>query len=283
MPGKATADYLTGSVASDSKKSAPNTGPAEYLRDVFGLVGAVAVVTGGTSGLGSAAASALALAGAEVVVVGRRHARGEAVVEGIADAGGRAVLETADIADPEQIEDLARRVAERHPRVDILVNAAGIFNDGPSSDISLADWDAVMRTNLTGTFLMCQAVGRGMIERRRGKIVNFASTDAFVGIPGQLAYCVSKAGVVELTKTLGVEWIKSGVNVNAVAPTEFETPMVEAMLDDDGYKNWVAEAIPIGRIGEPSELAGAILYLCSAASDMVVGHTLLVDGGRTAI
>jgi NAD(P)-dependent dehydrogenase (short-subunit alcohol dehydrogenase family) len=122
-----------------------------------------------------------------------------------------------------------------------------------------------------------------MIERGRGKIVNFSSTDGFLGVPEQLAYNVSKGAIVQLTRTLGAEWIKHGVNVNAVAPCDFATPMIGPFLDQPEYRNWIVEAIPAGRVGQPDEIVGAVLFLASRASDMVVGHNLLVDGGRTVI
>jgi NAD(P)-dependent dehydrogenase (short-subunit alcohol dehydrogenase family) len=209
--------------------------------------------------------------------------RGQEVVHEIESNGGTAVFEVADIGDAEQVERLAERVLERLRGVDILVNSAGVFIGGDATDATAADWEASLRINATGTFLMCQAFGRHMIERGRGKIVNFSSTDAFVGVPQQLAYCASKGAVLQLTRTLGVEWIKHGVNVNGIAPSDFATPMVAELLSDPDYREWISRAIPVARVGEPEEIVGAVLYLSSRASDMVVGHTVLVDGGRTAI
>jgi gluconate 5-dehydrogenase len=254
-----------------------------YLDSLFGLHGSTAVVTGGTSGLGEASALALAQAGARVIVSGRDRGRGEAVVENIAAAGGSADLELADVSDPGEAEALADRVLERHGPVDILVNAAGVFHRGDAADITLDDWERLGATNVTSTFLLCQRLGRPMLERGRGKIVNFSSTDGFLGVPGQLAYNVSKGAIVQLTRTLGTEWIKHGVNVNAVAPCDFATPMIAPFLDQQEYRDWIMEAIPAGRVGQPEEIVGAVLFLASRASDMVAGHNLLVDGGRTVI
>jgi NAD(P)-dependent dehydrogenase (short-subunit alcohol dehydrogenase family) len=254
-----------------------------YLDEIFGLHGATAVVTGATSGLGAASAIALARAGAGVVVCGRDRERGESVVEAIRAAGAQAQLELADLSSAEVAVALADRVLERQAEVDILVNAAGVFSRGEGVDVTLEEWDALWRTNVTSTFLLCQRFGRPMIERGRGKIVNFSSTDGFLGVPEQAAYNVSKGAIVQLTRTLGAEWIRHGVNVNAVAPCDFATPMIEPFLHQQEYRDWITDAIPAGRVGQPEEIVGAVLFLASRASDMVAGHNLLVDGGRTVI
>jgi 2-dehydro-3-deoxy-D-gluconate 5-dehydrogenase len=254
-----------------------------YLDELFGLGGSTAVVTGGTSGLGAASAIGLARAGAKVVVGGRDRERGERVIDEIKAAGAEADLELTDISNPEQAVGFAERVLAGHERVDILVNAAGVFAREDAADTTLDEWDALMRTNVTSTFLLCQRFGRPMIERGAGKIVNFSSTDGFLGVPEQVAYNVSKGAIVQLTRTLGAEWIKHGVNVNAVAPCDFATPMLEQFLDTQEYRDWILDAIPAGRVGQPREIVGAVLFLASRASDMVAGHNLLVDGGRTAI
>lgn len=254
-----------------------------YLDELFGLRGATAVVTGATSGLGAACALALGRAGVNVVVAGRNRERGEEVVSEIEAAGAAAELELADVAEPAQAEQLAERVLIRHERIDILVNAAGVFARGDAVETSLEEWQRLMATNVTSTFLLCQRFGRPMIERGYGKIVNFSSTDGFLGVPEQVAYNVSKGAIVQLTRTLGSEWIRHGVNVNAVAPCDFATPMIAPFLDTQEYREWILDAIPAGRVGQPEEIVGAVLFLCSRASSMVAGHNLLVDGGRTVI
>jgi NAD(P)-dependent dehydrogenase (short-subunit alcohol dehydrogenase family) len=254
-----------------------------YIDELFGLHGVTAVVTGATSGLGAATALALGRAGASVVVAGRNRERGEQVVSEIAEAGTSAELELADVADPAQAEQLADRILDRHERVDILVNAAGVFARDEALDTSLEEWERLMATNVTSTFLLCRRFGRPMIERGAGKIVNFSSTDGFLGVPEQVAYNVSKGAIVQLTRTLGAEWIRHGVNVNAVAPCAFATPMIAPFLDTQEYRDWILDAIPAGRVGQPEEIVGAVLFLCSPASSMVAGHNLLVDGGRTVI
>jgi NAD(P)-dependent dehydrogenase (short-subunit alcohol dehydrogenase family) len=254
-----------------------------YLEELFGLDGATAVVTGGTSGLGAASAVALAGAGAKVIVSGRDRERGQRVIGELEASGGIAELELADLTDAGQLHAFADRVLERHGPVDILVNAAGAFDRGEAAEVTLERWEALVRINVTSTFLLCQRFGRPMIERGRGKIINFSSTDGFLGVPEQLAYNVSKGAIVQLTRTLGAEWIRSGVNVNAVAPCDFATPMLAPFLDQPEYRDWIMEAIPAGRVGQPQEIVGAVLFLASRASDMVAGHNLLVDGGRTVI
>jgi NAD(P)-dependent dehydrogenase (short-subunit alcohol dehydrogenase family) len=192
-------------------------------------------------------------------------------------------LELADVSNAHEAVALAGRVLASADQVDVLVNAAGIFIRGDAEEVQMSEWDEVMRTNVTSTFLLCQSFGRPMLERGYGKIINFSSTDGFLGVPEQVSYNVSKGAIVQLTRTLGSEWIRRGVNVNAVAPCDFETPMIAPFLDTDEYRNWILDAIPAGRVGQPDEIVGAVLFLASRASDMVAGHNLLVDGGRTVI
>jgi NAD(P)-dependent dehydrogenase (short-subunit alcohol dehydrogenase family) len=254
-----------------------------YLRDLFGLDGKRALVTGGSSGIGAAAARALGRVGAEVVVVGRDEGRTEQVAAEIRDAGGAAVAEIADLGDPARTEEIAAEILDLHGEVDVLVNSAGIFERAAGEATPLELWERALSLNATATFLMCRAVGTQMLARGAGKIVNIASTDGIVGVPEQAAYCASKGAVVQLTRTLGAEWAPKGVHVNAIGPCDFDTPMIAGALDEQEYKDWILEAIPAGRVGKPPEIEGAVVYLSSAASDMVVGHVLMVDGGRVAI
>lgn len=253
------------------------------LASLFGLTGQRAVVIGATSGLGAAVSRGLAAAGAEVIVAGRNEERGRAVAQACSDTGPRAHYVPVDVRRAESIQALHDTVSDRHGEVDILVNSAGIFLRAAAVDVTAEQWAETFAVNVSGTFGACQIFGRAMLRRGRGRIVNFASTDGIVGVPGQAAYCASKGAVVQLTRTLGAEWIGQGVCVNAVGPCDFATPMIADALNEPDYADWILGAIPAGRVGVPDEIVGAVLYLASPSASMVAGHTLMVDGGRTVI
>jgi len=253
------------------------------LADLFGLDGTVALVTGGTSGLGAASARALAGAGAAVVVSGRHEGRGGELVEELVGAGSDAAFIAADVTRVADVERLTDAVLERFGRIDTLVHAAGAFRRRAALDLKAVELDWIVESNATATMLTCQAAGRHMLKRGEGSIITFGSTDAFIGIPEWDAYCMAKGAVVSLTRALAAEWSSQGVRVNCIAPSDFETPMLSRSASDPAYAEWIDAKIPIGRLGRPEEIAGAVLLLASSAGAMLTGQTLLVDGGRIAI
>lgn len=255
----------------------------DFLNGLFGLSGKRALITGATSGIGAEAARVLGKAGADVVISGRDAERADRVAAGLKEAGIECDVALADLSRPGEATRLGREALDRYGRIDILVNSAGIFLRSEAESTSDEVWRQTMSVNVDATFELCREIGGAMIEAGAGKIVNVASTDGMVGVPEQAAYCASKGAIVQLTRTLGVEWIKHGVSVNAVGPCDVDTPMIAEALGEDEYREWILDAIPAGRVAQPEEICGAILYLASPASDMVVGHTLMVDGGRISI
>ncbi len=254
--------------------------PVDYSR-MFSLDGKRAVVTGGASGMGAAIVEGYAGCGVRVAIVDQNAKLGRQVAERVG-RNSVSFLE-CDITDSQAVDLTVEAALRTLKRIDILVNAAGVFLTGPAEDLSDTEWDRVLKVNLYGTFYISRAVGRIMIAQRAGKIINFSSTDAFLGVPNQPVYCASKGAVNQLTRVLAVDWIKHGINVNAIGPCDFATPMTEPYLNTAEYRDWILDALPVGRVGQPSEIVGAAVFLASDASNMVVGHTLLVDGGRTVI
>jgi gluconate 5-dehydrogenase len=250
--------------------------------DLFRLDGQVAVVVGGAGGLGAAIARGLAEAGAPVAVADTNAAGAKAVADGIAAAGGRAQAVAVDVTDAGSVERMAEEVESRLGPIEILVNSAGITHRGPATDFPEAQWHRVIAVNLTGVYLASQAVGRRMVARRRGRIVNIASIAGEIGLSGTIAYSASKGGVVQLTRALAVEWAPHQVRVNAIAPFWFSTEIGELIHREPEYERRAMQRVPAGRMGRPDELVGAALYLASEASSMVTGHILAVDGGTLA-
>jgi len=254
-----------------------------FPANLFGLHGQVALVTGGVGGLGRPIAVGLAAAGATVAVADITLDQADVVLAGIAATGQPGLALPLDVTNRASVQTVVDRLLTQWGRIDILINSHGVTKRMAAVDFPQEDWDRIIAVNLTGTFLCCQAVGRVMIEQGRGSIINFASIGGLVGLPTSVAYCASKGGVVQLTRTLGVEWAPLGVRVNAIAPSSFNTPMVQRVLETEpAYRERVVSKIPLGRIAEPTEIIGAVLYLASAASSMVTGIILPVDGGYTA-
>jgi NAD(P)-dependent dehydrogenase (short-subunit alcohol dehydrogenase family) len=250
--------------------------------DLFRLDGQTAVVVGGAGGLGSAMARGLAEAGAAVAVADADAGSAKRVADEIARAGGRTLAVTVDVADAASVERMAAEVEDRLGAIDALVNSAGITHRSPAADFPEAEWHRVIAVNLTGVFHGCQVVGRRMLARRRGRIVNIASIAGQIGLTGTVAYAASKGGVVMLTRALAVEWAPHNVRVNAIAPSWFESNIGDLIHREPGYAERAMRRVPAGRMGTPDELVGAALYLASDASTMVTGHVLAVDGGTLA-
>lgn len=239
-------------------------------------------MTGAGRGIGRECALALARAGASVTLVSRTLRDLDAVAAEIDQLGGVPTIAVADVTDPEQVRE-AVMVAARAGDLRICVNAAGINRPRASTELPISDWDAVIATNVRGTFLVAREVARHLLRSRRGgRIINLSSQMGSVGYPGRAAYCASKHAVNGLTKALAVEWAASGVTVNAVAPTFVRTPMTETMLDDDELHREVLRRIPAGRLGDPSEVAAAVVFLASMQAALITGAVLPVDGGWVA-
>lgn len=252
--------------------------------DYFHLDGRRALVTGGAKGLGRVIAGALAEAGADVAVVSRTLAECETAAGEIAAATGRrAVAVAADVTLAAEVERMAGEAESAlGGPVDILVNNAGINIRGAVHELDEADWDAVIAINLKAPFLCARRFGPGMCERGWGRVLNLGSILSAIGIPGRGPYGAAKAGVLNLTRVLALEWATKGVTVNALCPGPFATDMNKPLLDDpEKYKAFVAK-IPMGRWGELHEVAGAALFLCSDAASFVTGSALFIDGGWTA-
>jgi 2-deoxy-D-gluconate 3-dehydrogenase len=249
---------------------------------MFTLSGKVALVTGASRGIGEYLAMAIAEAGADVAVASRGLEGSREVAMRIAALGRRSYAAQVDVTSVESIQAMVDEVTGHFGRIDVLVNSAGLNVVKPALDVTEEDWDRVLDTNLKGTFFCCQTVGRGMVARGYGRIVNIASQMAVVGWNNRAAYCASKGGVAQITKVLAVEWAQQGVTVNAVAPTFIETAMTAKMLQNEEFRAEVLRRIPMGRLGQPEEVVGAVLYLASDAASLVTGHTMLVDGGWTA-
>jgi NAD(P)-dependent dehydrogenase (short-subunit alcohol dehydrogenase family) len=249
----------------------------------FDLTGQVALVTGAARGLGRAISLALANAGADVALGFRDANVGGDVASLIEGMGRRALPLQMDVTRMDQVFRAVDEAVERLGRLDILVNNAGVGPENPAEDVREEDFDLTVAVNVKGTFFASQAAGRAMIAQGNGRIINLSSQAGFVALPTESVYCLTKAAIVHLTKCLAVEWGKHGITVNAVAPTFISTPGTESALADPDFRADVLERIAgLHRIGEPMDVAGAVVFLASPAASLITGETILIDGGWTA-
>jgi NAD(P)-dependent dehydrogenase (short-subunit alcohol dehydrogenase family) len=249
----------------------------------FDLRGKIALVTAAARGLGQAIAIALAEAGADVAIGLRDSTKDNGVAAEVAARGRRSLALQMDMTDLQQIREAIDHAVQKFGRLDILVNNAGIAPDNLAEKVNEEDFDQTVAINLKGTFFACQSAGRIMIQQKSGCIINMSSQAAFAALPTESVYCMTKAGISHLTKCLAVEWGKYNINVNAVAPTFIHTPGTQAALADAEFRQDVIDRIAaLHRIGEPIEVAGAVVFLASPAASLITGHTLVIDGGWTA-
>jgi NAD(P)-dependent dehydrogenase (short-subunit alcohol dehydrogenase family) len=248
----------------------------------FSLAGKVAVVVGGTAGIGRAISLSLAGAGADVVASGRRQAIVDAVAAEL-ELKGRATLRVvSDVCNRNSLEELLQQTLQKFGKADILVNCAAKIARAPTLSFPEEEWEQILDTNLTGTLRACQIFGKHMLERKYGRIINIASLNSFVSLSEVAAYAASKAAVVSLTRSLAVEWSRHGVLVNAIAPGVFRTEFNQKLLEGTPRGHELLMRTPMGRFGQANEVAGAAVYLASDAASFVSGETLVIDGGFLA-
>jgi NAD(P)-dependent dehydrogenase (short-subunit alcohol dehydrogenase family) len=248
----------------------------------FDLQGQVALVTGAARGIGHACAMALAHAGAEVALGLRDRQTGEELAGEIEALGRRALPLQMDVTRLAEIQQSVDTTVGHFGRLDILVNNAGLGPSNLAENVREEDFDLTLAVNLKGTFFVSQAAGRVMMAQKYGRIINLSSQAAFVALPTESVYCMTKAAISHLTKCLAVEWGQYNITVNAVAPTFINTPGTAEALEDATFRADVLSRIALGRIGEPMEVAGVVVFLASPAASLITGDTLLIDGGWTA-
>lgn len=252
-------------------------------REIFDLAGRVAVVTGAASGLGEAIAGGLAEFGADLILVDVDGVGLLRVRDALEPTGRRIIPLPCDVTAADQVTAMVQHAIASFGRIDILVNSAGIGRRAPAEEMTEAQWDEVIAVDLKGAFLCAQAVGRVMIRQGAGRIINIASIAGLVGVKtGNANYAAAKGGLIALTRTLAVEWARHKILVNAIAPTHFRTPLIERSLENPDLRAYFLGNIPLGRLGEPHEIVGPVVFLASDASTMVTGTVLNVDGGHLA-
>ncbi len=253
------------------------------IQALFDVGGKVALITGATGGFGKAAAKGLAAAGAKVMATARTLSALELLVKEIREEGGQAAFSVGDPVNHEDVKRVVKDTVDTFGGIDILVTAAGINKVKPIIEQSVEDWKEVVGVNVKGTYLFCKEVGRVMVNQGRGgKVILVGSARGHLGLGNYSAYSPSKGAVHLLAKTLGCEWGSHKINVNAIAPTVFRTPLTQWMFDDNAFYVNFLKRIPLGRLGEPEDFIGTVLFLSSKASDFMTGAIVDVDGGYTA-
>ena len=250
--------------------------------ELFSLRDKVALVTGAGKGLGKSTALSLSESGAHVVVVSRTLPDVEATAREIQENGAKALPIAVDVTKEEDVVRMVETILREFKTIDILVNNVGTFIGGPFLEFPVDNWHKMLEINLTSTYLCSKVVGKHMVEKQKGKIINISSALGVFGARDSGAYCASKGGVIQLTKALAIEWAKYNINVNSIAPYSLETEKTSAMLEDEKVKKALISKIPLGRIGQPSDVSGTVVFLASKASDYITGQVIFVDGGFSA-
>jgi NAD(P)-dependent dehydrogenase (short-subunit alcohol dehydrogenase family) len=245
------------------------------------LEGKVAFITGAAKGIGMACAIAMAEAGADVILGLRELNTGEEVAGRIKELGRNVYPVKMDISKTAEINTAVRAGVDHFKHIDILVNNAGIGAPNKAENVNEMDFDETINVNLKGTFFTSQAVGREMIKQKFGRIINIGSQAGFVALESESIYCMTKAAISHLTKCLALEWAKYNITVNAVAPTFVETPGTRKWLGNEEFRRSVIQRIPLGRVGDPKEVAAPVVFLASAQASLITGATLMIDGGWT--
>lgn len=249
--------------------------------EMFDLKGKVAMITGSSKGLGEAAAVGLAKAGADVAICGRNTADIDRAVDRLKSMGCNAAGFVVEVTRGETVREGVAAITKHFGHIDILVNNAGTNYRVPVIEYPEEEWDRVINTNLKGYYLVAQAVAPQMIERGYGKVINMSSILGRVALPNQLAYASAKGGVEQMTMIMALEWAKLGVQVNAIAPTYFETEMVLQIKEDKERFDFIKQRTPMGRWGKLEEIEGIVIFLASSASDFITGQSIAIDGGWT--
>ncbi len=249
-------------------------------KGLFDLTDKITMITGGGSGIGRRVAEAFAEYGAKSIIADIDQKAAERVASEINAKGGKAIAHRVDVTQPGEVQGMVNVALDSFGRIDVLFNNAGISIRGPAESFSLEDWNQVIAANLTGMFICAQTVGKVMIKQKGGKIINTASVSAQLGHPGNVAYAAAKHGVVGMTRVMAVEWATYGVSVNCIGPGVIETPLTLKALEDPKKYQELVSKVPMGRLGKPEDLIGAVIFLASQASNYVTGQTIYIEGGR---